>query len=227
MGILVGGGDVQRRRRSVGADGHRYLCHDAQRAVLPQVVDHDGVGVDTCGAHAGRVASERARGPRPVDHHQHHRAVAEGLCPHLGALRHVVVVSLARHAAAARTAPLCDLLGTYWRAAVLHDDGLPAQRVLVDGDHLAVGVRLQVESAEPQHVGADQQRRRHGRPKRELCACLLRRVVHRRAGARTHQHVGVVPAAGPRVLRKFGVDLRRPIHTGPAIDITRDAPRVA
>mmetsp|Transcript_62967 Transcript_62967/g.168519 ORF Transcript_62967/g.168519 Transcript_62967/m.168519 type:complete len:279 (+) Transcript_62967:123-959(+) len=103
---------------------------------------------------------------------------------------------------------------------------LPRQRVLVHGQHLRVGVRLEVVLVQAAHRRAQQQWRHQDGPDAELRPAARPRQRARRVRRRAQQHVRVVEAARPRGPPQRGGDLIRVLARVPLDAVRADAPRV-
>ena len=110
---------------------------------------------------------------------------------------------------------------------------LDTQRVLVDGDHFAVGknrerlifrIHRTVRLHEFADIVAEDQRRGHHAPKGKVGFIFLIGQV----SVANLQHIGIVPAAGARILIEPDVVLIDAEHRNPiGLDIRRGTPEVA
>src|SRR6266508_2691537 len=117
-----------------------------------------------------------------------------------------------------------DLVVHHPTAAGGHDRALPAQRVLVDGDHVGVAQHVERVRRRADDVGTDQHRRGHDRPQAEVGAVL---VVGEAAVAHL-QHVRVVPVPRSGEARQVVVEVGGVVHAGPVgADVTGGTPHVA
>mmetsp|Transcript_36419 Transcript_36419/g.93946 ORF Transcript_36419/g.93946 Transcript_36419/m.93946 type:complete len:421 (-) Transcript_36419:321-1583(-) len=113
------------------------------------------------------------------------------------------------------------------RASRVHQCGRASRRILVDCNGLLIGVCLDVVRRKIQHAGAEEKRRGHDAPERELRSRLRGRERQLGTAGAADEHVRVVPTVGPVPVAELLHDAHGVIDTGPITHVRADAPHVA